>query len=386
MVQTPQVPFGHPRRKLWIQFLAFAVIVLLIYLKPKVEAWVESQSKTSTSTDVTSSHNAERPAELDVAVVSPDDHDVSPVGEGTELPVDAASEDAPAPKKETASKTKTASKRKSKKTPPKSTESDKPAEGDAISGSDVADTSAKPPGPSVVNTPANEKSSSEKSRDVASKATGDNREQSVTSSSNPKAPSESTGTSSNKSKDPAATKESNTQKSSTGPSITKMDRPSSQPKQVPGDPEKNIPPPKGKPADDQPELGKLKEIRNNVFESSAGLIYRSGSEDGHRLKHVMQHAKDNLQKKTHGVFDGDGDRDIVLALIDEAFMKAKKGGPDVRSEQQNERLVYTVNLKRRIGQMGGEEGERKGNPECRYLRIVLEDENVVISAYPTRTF
>jgi hypothetical protein len=135
-----------------------------------------------------------------------------------------------------------------------------------------------------------------------------------------------------------------------------------------------------------PEYGRLKEIRTNVFQSSAGLIYRSGSEDGHRLKHVMQHAKDDPQKKIHGVFDGDGDRNIILAVIDEAWVKAKKGGNDVRSNRQNDRQVYTVNLRRRIGYVGGEEGERKDHPECRYLRIVLENDNEVISAFPTRSF
>ena len=133
-----------------------------------------------------------------------------------------------------------------------------------------------------------------------------------------------------------------------------------------------------------PVLGQLTEVGNNVFESTAGLIYRSGSQDGHRLDHVMQHAKDDRTKKIHGVFDGD--RDQILSLIDEAFQKATKGDTDVRGEQQNGRHIYTVNLRRRIGQVGGEDGKRQGNPECRYLRLVLENDNEVISAYPTRTF
>lgn len=152
------------------------------------------------------------------------------------------------------------------------------------------------------------------------------------------------------------------------------------------DPEDSTSPPKTGIQANSTELGRLKETGNNVFQSSGGLVYRSGSEDGHRLKHVMQHAKDNPQKKIHGVFDGDGDRHVVLAIIDEAWLKAKKGGSDVRSERQNDRQVYTINLRRRIGQVGGEEGERKGNPECSYVRLVLENDNEVISAYPTRSF
>jgi hypothetical protein len=171
---------------------------------------------------------------------------------------------------------------------------------------------------------------------------------------------------------------------SKSPAVVKMDRPQTKPRTVPSDAEKNNPPPSDKKSPAEPQLGKLKEVANNVFESTAGLIYEPGSADGHRLRHVMEHAKDNLQKPIHGVFDGD--RDEILAMIDEAYMKAKKGGSDVRSERQNNRQVYTVNLKRRIGQMGGSEGERKGNPECRYLRMVLENGNEIVSAYPTKSF
>ena len=136
--------------------------------------------------------------------------------------------------------------------------------------------------------------------------------------------------------------------------------------------------------DTEPVLGELREIRNNVFESTAGLRYVPGSQDNHRLDHVMQHAKDDTTKPIHGVFEGT--RDQILAVIDEAYQKAQKGGRDVRSEEQNDRLVYTVNLGRKIGYMGGSGGERAGNPDCRYVRIVLEDGNVVISAYPTKSF
>ena len=98
----------------------------------------------------------------------------------------------------------------------------------------------------------------------------------------------------------------------------------------------------------------------------------------------MQHAKDDTTKPIHGVFEGN--RDQILAVIDEAFLKTKKGGRDVRSEKQNNRLVYTVNLGRKIGYMGGSEGKRTNNPACRYVRIVLEDGNVVITAYPSKSF
>jgi hypothetical protein len=124
-------------------------------------------------------------------------------------------------------------------------------------------------------------------------------------------------------------------------------------------------------------------LLDDFHRAAAGLVYLPGSADGHRLRHVMEHAKDNTSKEIHGVYDGE--RDEILAVIDEAFTKAKKGGTDVRSEKQNGRRIYTVNLKRRIGQMGGQQGERQGNPECRYLRMVIENDVEVVTAYPTKS-
>ena len=179
---------------------------------------------------------------------------------------------------------------------------------------------------------------------------------------------------------PAAPKK----KSSGSSPIKKMERTPEKKRPELSSPEKNNPPPAGEEKEKSSDLGKLKEIEDNVFESTAGLLYVPGGAEGHRLKHVMQHAKDNPSKPVHGVFDGD--RDEILAVIDEAFMKAKKGGSDVRSEKQNGRRVYTVNLRRKIGQVGGSEGERQGHPDCRFVRIVLENENEVISAYPSKSF
>lgn len=138
------------------------------------------------------------------------------------------------------------------------------------------------------------------------------------------------------------------------------------------------------PTNSPPALGKLREIRDLVFESTAGLRYVPGSADSHRLKHVMQHAKDDLSKPKHGVFKGG--RDEILAVIDEAYEKAKKGGKDVRNSLRDERTAYIVNLGRKIGYVGGSSGKRDGNPDCHYLQLVIEDENVVITAYPTRSF
>jgi hypothetical protein len=134
----------------------------------------------------------------------------------------------------------------------------------------------------------------------------------------------------------------------------------------------------------QQKPGQLRDVGKDIFESSAGLRYLPGSADGHRLKHVMKHAADDPKKKIHGVFEGD--RDTILAVIDEAWIQAKKNGPDVRRQAQNDRTVVTANLKRRIGYVGGSDGVAKKNPECRFLRLVLERQNNVVTAYPTQSF
>lgn len=133
-----------------------------------------------------------------------------------------------------------------------------------------------------------------------------------------------------------------------------------------------------------PSFGQLTEIQSDVFESTAGLIYGKGSEDGHRLKHIMKHAEDSPGKKIHGVFDGE--RDEILAMIDDAWTRHKKNDSTVRSSLQNNRIVITAKMKDRIGYVGGEEGERKGHPECRYLRIVIDKPNRIVTAYPVQSW
>lgn len=130
--------------------------------------------------------------------------------------------------------------------------------------------------------------------------------------------------------------------------------------------------------------GKLTLVRGgraNEFVSTAGLKYVSGSEDGHRLKHILQHAKDNPDKPVHGVFDGD--RDQILAWIDLAYIKGQKGGKGTRKESEGGRTVYTVDMGEQIGHVGGQVGQRKNNPPCRYLRLVLQNKNEVVTAYPS---
>lgn len=111
--------------------------------------------------------------------------------------------------------------------------------------------------------------------------------------------------------------------------------------------------------------------------SKAGLRYGPGGAEGHRLQHVMRHLQDMPERDIHGVFDASG-REQLVAVIDEAYRKARSDG-DMRKERQ--RTVYTVDLGRRIGYVGGQVGKRQRYPPCHKVKLVLQQLDV-ITAYP----
>lgn len=132
----------------------------------------------------------------------------------------------------------------------------------------------------------------------------------------------------------------------------------------------------------RPELGQLQKSGRQIWESTAGLKYGPGSQEKHRLKHVMRHATDQPRRPgKHGVFAGGGDQDKVLALIDEAYLKALQGGKAVQKKREGQRTVYTVDMQRPVGYVGGQIGNRLGKPPANKIRLVLEGPNV-ITAFP----
>lgn len=130
-----------------------------------------------------------------------------------------------------------------------------------------------------------------------------------------------------------------------------------------------------------PAHGNLTQVRPGVFESTAGLIYGPGGSEGHRIDHIMRHTDDDPARPVHGVFDGD--REEILALLDDAYRLALERGPPVQVERDGARTVYTIDMKRRVGFVGGETGRRDGHPDATHIRLVLEDRNV-ITAFPVR--
>ena len=118
--------------------------------------------------------------------------------------------------------------------------------------------------------------------------------------------------------------------------------------------------------------------------SPAGLVYARS-----RIEHVMRHSHDipdRNDSNSHGVFDVDSE-DAVFRLLDEAYKKVKSNSRDVSKQGADpnasfKKVVYTVNMKRRIGYLGGRKGKRDGNPALSKIVLVLGNDVEVVTAYP----
>jgi hypothetical protein len=131
---------------------------------------------------------------------------------------------------------------------------------------------------------------------------------------------------------------------------------------------------------DDSNAGILRDIGNKVKVSAAGLKYGPGSQEGHRLKHVLRHDNDLPDRPgKHGVFDGD--QDEMLKVIDEAWSLVKSNATAVRTSHEGSRDIHDVDLKRRIGFVGGQVGNERGKPAASHVRLIVEGDSI-ISAYP----
>ncbi len=137
-------------------------------------------------------------------------------------------------------------------------------------------------------------------------------------------------------------------------------------------------PPQTPQADEDLLYGLLREVSRDRYISPNGLQYGPGSEEGHRLEHLRRHVKDIPNRPVHGVFDGD--LEGALKTIDQAYAKAKQGIKTTK-RVDGRRTIYTVDMGKRIGFIGGRDGARKRNPMARRVRLVLEGTQV-ITAYP----
>ena len=117
-----------------------------------------------------------------------------------------------------------------------------------------------------------------------------------------------------------------------------------------------------------------------IMRSPEGLIY-----DQYRIDHVMLHAKDNLSKPVHGVFIGSENE--ILAMIDEAYRQVKAKSEQVvntKPDSKKDRVAYDVRMGHKIGYKGGRNGRSDSYPDLTVLRLVLENETKVITAFPAR--
>ena len=155
------------------------------------------------------------------------------------------------------------------------------------------------------------------------------------------------------------------------------DEPTAQPKTDPSADRKEQPQAKAKA---QEPLGKLTLVEGKTYRSTAGLVYTPGSAEGHRLKHVAAHFKDNPSKPVHGVFSGTERENF--AAIDEAYLIALTEPKRAKIRRERDRTTYEVDLKRKIGYVGGRKGQRSSRPLiCTGVKLVLEGDRV-ITAFP----
>ena len=115
--------------------------------------------------------------------------------------------------------------------------------------------------------------------------------------------------------------------------------------------------------------GVLREIGPNEFLSPEGLRYVPGSAEGHRLEHLRRHTEDMPSRPgKHGVFDGG--MEGALVTIDDAYGRAKKNQRSTK-QTDRDRTIYTIDMERRVGYVGGREGKRQNHPIARRVKLVL---------------
>ena len=118
-----------------------------------------------------------------------------------------------------------------------------------------------------------------------------------------------------------------------------------------------------------------------VFVSPTGLRYEPGSQEGHRLKHLERHLQDQPTRPgKHGVFSAEMPQ--VLLWIDDAFARAQTRQRGVRKRVEGKRVIYEVPFTEVLGYVGGRDGKRDDHPACKRMRLIVDDGDVFITAFP----
>ena len=127
-------------------------------------------------------------------------------------------------------------------------------------------------------------------------------------------------------------------------------------------------------------FGQLRRVGEDVWGSTAGLRYGIDPRYGNRVQHVLSHASDIPSRRIHGVFSVG--RSQVLSLVDEAYTHAQQAGSNVTATVKGSRTIYTVDVGRPIGYVGGQIGSTLGYPTAQHIQLVIEGINDVITAFP----
>ncbi|MCA9215179.1 MAG: hypothetical protein KDB27_19055 [Planctomycetales bacterium] len=125
----------------------------------------------------------------------------------------------------------------------------------------------------------------------------------------------------------------------------------------------------------------LKQIGVETWISPAGLKYTGRDPDGMtRVEHVLRHAQDVPDRRgSHGVFDGGKHK--AFQTIDAAWKLAQK--QRARPKVEGDRSTYTINMGRRVGYLGGQNGKRRRNPALNRVFIVVRtNTSEVVTAFP----
>lgn len=118
-------------------------------------------------------------------------------------------------------------------------------------------------------------------------------------------------------------------------------------------------------------FGRLSEVSPGVYRSPQGLVYGPGSAQGHRVTHVMEHARPVSGKPVHSVFqttaqDLPGLTDEVLGIVDDAWAIR---GPAVPGDPGK----FIVPMGRTVGTTG----------ETSVTIIVKPGTSEIITAFPS---
>ncbi len=111
--------------------------------------------------------------------------------------------------------------------------------------------------------------------------------------------------------------------------------------------------------------------------SPGGLLYQTELGYGNRAAHVLDHFDESAEKSSQGVFTVS--KDEVFPMIDDAYAQIVAEPDRFHAEDQGKRQVYDVPMGREIGYVGGQEGS---NDKVSTLRVVLQNENEVVTSFP----